>query len=780
MKQEHNEHPHQLHHASSLGAGLLHLSNSPTSTEKILRDQELHHLVTSSIPSPPYHHGHHATTAAALSLGSAGLVLDPIYSTHLFASLVAANAAQQAANPGASGGGSAAARFQLPIPLPLALQPATHLQSHLHHQRNLFHHLPGTTPAAAFAGLHAAGATLPSQAQLDILSGWVANNGNVAANNTGAGAGAGDDKKISSTTPNSAQKESGTGKNNKCVKKWGNGRLVSQKNAKNAKNEKDKKNEKKDKSGVERREKRGSKKCKEVALKSEPLEPAVESMPPSYQFLFQNNNGEAMVSSSENELPELKNAKVVVVRESGAGHVPGSQVHTIQESIIQPYILPASATPPGTPNANRLGKQWNGSPHNSPGNPNNHNNNNNNSSNNKNSSQTVKGSSTSPGSGAGAQNGAQRDKVFTCGTCHRCFGYKHVLQNHERTHTGEKPFECNICQKKFTRDHHLKTHMRLHTGEKPYQCTHCDRQFVQVANLRRHLRVHTGERPYQCELCSSRFSDSNQLKAHMLIHKGEKPYNCQECGGQFRRRHHLHNHKCTLTTFTVNTSPTCSDSSSPDPASPVATRPPLSTGVRRTSIDSSLEEMREENETSPPQLLTPSSTGTASNEKMGHEASLPGTVTPGGAGGGGGKRGRKCRETRRIIRLEGMGGGGAQPGFQVQPEQEAPEDLSMTGGLRVRHYSGSSSSVTASSTPSPRGPTSLLLLSSGGGLGGGRPYSSSSSFEEPPDLYGSEEEDMDGLEGLGLGLALGMGALVPADSSTNGKHTENESSSMSD
>lgn len=139
---------------------------------------------------------------------------------------------------------------------------------------------------------------------------------------------------------------------------------------------------------------------------------------------------------------------------------------------------------------------------------------------------------------------SSRDKVFVCTVCNRSFGYKHVLQNHERTHTGEKPFECKECHKRFTRDHHLKTHMRLHTGEKPYHCTHCDRQFVQVANLRRHLRVHTGERPYHCELCSSKFSDSNQLKAHTLIHRGEKPFQCASCFGRFRRRHHLMHHKC--------------------------------------------------------------------------------------------------------------------------------------------------------------------------------------------------------------------------------------------
>ncbi|RZC33950.1 protein krueppel [Asbolus verrucosus] len=75
---------------------------------------------------------------------------------------------------------------------------------------------------------------------------------------------------------------------------------------------------------------------------------------------------------------------------------------------------------------------------------------------------------------------SNRDRPFTCDVCNRSFGYKHVLQNHERTHTGEKPFECQECHKRFTRDHHLKTHMRLHTGERPYHCEHCDRQFVQA------------------------------------------------------------------------------------------------------------------------------------------------------------------------------------------------------------------------------------------------------------------------------------------------------------
>jgi hypothetical protein len=51
----------------------------------------------------------------------------------------------------------------------------------------------------------------------------------------------------------------------------------------------------------------------------------------------------------------------------------------------------------------------------------------------------------------------RQTRPFKCTVCGKEFGYKHVLQNHERTHTGEKPFVCSVCNKCFTRDHHLKT-----------------------------------------------------------------------------------------------------------------------------------------------------------------------------------------------------------------------------------------------------------------------------------------------------------------------------------
>ncbi|XP_034652738.1 protein krueppel [Drosophila subobscura] len=259
-----------------------------------------------------------------------------------------------------------------------------------------------------------------------------------------------------------------------------------------------------------------------------------------------------------------------------------------------------------------------------------------------------------------ASKDPSRDKSFTCKICSRSFGYKHVLQNHERTHTGEKPFECPECHKRFTRDHHLKTHMRLHTGEKPYHCSHCDRQFVQVANLRRHLRVHTGERPYTCEICDGKFSDSNQLKSHMLVHNGEKPFECDRCHMKFRRRHHLMNHKCGI-------------HSPPTPALSPAMSGDFPMAVTSMSLEPS------ENKFAAMCASYVGSDGSVDLEKGSLEDEAPLDLSEDGASSVDGHCSssmarRKAQDIRRVFRL---------PPPQIMhvrsemPEQTEPEDLSM-------------------------------------------------------------------------------------------------------
>ncbi|XP_037941374.1 zinc finger protein 335-like [Teleopsis dalmanni] len=259
---------------------------------------------------------------------------------------------------------------------------------------------------------------------------------------------------------------------------------------------------------------------------------------------------------------------------------------------------------------------------------------------------------------SGAHKDPSRDKSFTCKICSRSFGYKHVLQNHERTHTGEKPFECPECHKRFTRDHHLKTHMRLHTGEKPYHCSHCDRQFVQVANLRRHLRVHTGERPYTCEICDGKFSDSNQLKSHMLVHNGEKPFECERCQMKFRRRHHLMNHKCGI-------------QSPPTPAISPAISTEYGLSEIKYNMGSSYgsEESFDMGKNAP--LLSHSST-TVFDATESEETPLD-LSEDCGSSVDGGRSTRKAQDIRRVFRLPTQ----IMHVPSDMPEQTEPEDLSM-------------------------------------------------------------------------------------------------------
>ncbi|CAG2101901.1 unnamed protein product [Medioppia subpectinata] len=143
-----------------------------------------------------------------------------------------------------------------------------------------------------------------------------------------------------------------------------------------------------------------------------------------------------------------------------------------------------------------------------------------------------------------------RCDVIDCGkTLKSSFGYK----LHSLRHQNKPTLKCGIngCNDMFLyscqrRRHQTRVHNRAPLVPKKHKYG-CDWPGCEWTGLHvnDHKRTHTGDKPFQClwPECGKRFRMNIQLKAHMNIHNNVKPYACHWPGCQFRSASNANFHK---------------------------------------------------------------------------------------------------------------------------------------------------------------------------------------------------------------------------------------------
>ncbi|KAF8600465.1 hypothetical protein BDV93DRAFT_525337 [Ceratobasidium sp. AG-I] len=162
-------------------------------------------------------------------------------------------------------------------------------------------------------------------------------------------------------------------------------------------------------------------------------------------------------------------------------------------------------------------------------------------------------------------------KPYACihSGCNKSYRKPSRLQEHERSHTGERPFVCLTCDKSYLRESHLRAHSRSHlpASAKPFVCTHqvfippkcqaddlvstqrdsndeleaststtkiCNQRFWTAQHLRVHEKgIHLGEKQYKCTSCPAAFTKHGALRTHTAENHsppGTKPYQCDHPG----------------------------------------------------------------------------------------------------------------------------------------------------------------------------------------------------------------------------------------------------------
>nr|CAB3267924.1 ZF(C2H2)-26 zinc finger protein [Phallusia mammillata] len=170
-------------------------------------------------------------------------------------------------------------------------------------------------------------------------------------------------------------------------------------------------------------------------------------------------------------------------------------------------------------------------------------------------------------------------KKFKCHYCNKMFAKNFDLEQHTRSHTGEKPFQCIVCGRAFAQKSNVKKHMISHkvwlkgkksfpqhfsketetnTEEKQndssvvadeevvsFVCEYCGKSFKSYNKRKSHMKEHKDKQVYKClkEECSSTFVDLDKFVEHVKSHETGMTYRCHQCHKVFKSLHDLGVHQ---------------------------------------------------------------------------------------------------------------------------------------------------------------------------------------------------------------------------------------------
>ena len=108
-------------------------------------------------------------------------------------------------------------------------------------------------------------------------------------------------------------------------------------------------------------------------------------------------------------------------------------------------------------------------------------------------------------------------------TCKKTSRRKKEMQEHfDYIHTGLKNFVCSYCGKDFELEKYLQRHIAVqHEERTKVSCSTCGHIASSKYAMQNHERTHTGEKPFACHQCEYRTNNKGQLKRHIDGHEGK-------------------------------------------------------------------------------------------------------------------------------------------------------------------------------------------------------------------------------------------------------------------